>query len=78
MLGREVNLPADLIFPSSAVKEDPPSTHQYVSDLACSLENAHEVARQNLKTCQKRMNKDYDLRQLVHSYETVRRGKDWE
>ena len=26
MLGREVNLPADLIFPSSAAKKDPPST----------------------------------------------------
>ena len=36
--------------------------------LSSKLERAHEVARANLKTAQKRMKKSYDLRQLVYNY----------
>ena len=63
MLGREVNQPVDLLFPTKATEM---SADQYVEK---SLKKAHDVARRNLKTTQERMKRDYDLKTYVRVYD---------
>ena len=46
MLGREVNLPADLMFPTDQKPVEQQTIHQYVQRLIDSLEVAHRTARQ--------------------------------
>ena len=66
MLGREVNIPADLMFPPK--QKDPKGVEEYVTDLAGLIRKAHEVARNSLKTSQKAMKRNYDLRVLQRTY----------
>jgi transposase InsO family protein len=67
MLGREVNTPADLMF--GDVRKDPPvDIEAYVLDLERATQMAHETARSRLKTSEKRMKRDYDLKEFTRSY----------
>ena len=68
MLGREVNIPANLMF-SSSTPVATMEVHHYVSELVQNLQQVHELARTELKQSQKRMKKNYDLRILERSYE---------
>jgi hypothetical protein len=54
MLGREIGLPAELMFgsPGNTVQ---PEGDQYVGELQTAIEGAHRVARETLKQAQKRM-----------------------
>ncbi|KAH3831633.1 hypothetical protein DPMN_104903 [Dreissena polymorpha] len=66
MLGREVNIPAQLMFPHvSARRED---HAEYVSTLIENIQQAHDTARRTLKTSMKRMKRNYDLRVLQRPY----------
>ncbi len=67
MLGRETNLPADLIFEGS-VSRMPETADEYVKELEASIIRAHKIARDNLKVSQKRMKRQYDVRILQNSY----------
>ena len=67
VLGREVNLPADLVFPFP----QQPNTNtlpEYVSELEQTLKQTHKMAREVLITTQKIMKKNYDLRALAKKY----------
>ena len=66
MLGREVNIPAELMFPPK--QKDPQGTEEYVNDLAVQIRKAHEMARKTLKTIQRAMKRSYDLRILQRTY----------
>ena len=55
------------MFPLAGEKSQNPGN--YVGKLTANLQNAHEVARSNLKTTTKRMKRDYDLRILERNYE---------
>lgn len=66
MLGREVNTPAHLMFPLPAKQFT--SEDEYVSSLVQSLQNAHKTAREHLKTTQKNMKRNYDLKIMLRSY----------
>ena len=66
MLGREVNTPAQLMFPS--VKEKHEDYDEYVSSLVETMKSAHDCARSTLKTSLKRMKRNYDLRVLQRPY----------
>lgn len=66
MLGREVNTPAQLMFP--CVKEKYEDYGEYVSGLMENMKKAHDCARSNLKTSFKRMKRYYDLRVLQRQY----------
>ena len=66
MLGREVNTPAQLMFPN--VKRKHEDYGEYVSGLMKTMENAHECAKSTLKTSLKRMKRSYDLRVLRRPY----------
>ena len=67
MLGREINLPAHLMFPHPATKTT--DVNEYVAKLTSSIQKAHDTARKTLKTSLHRMKRDYDLRVLERSYE---------
>jgi hypothetical protein len=66
MLGREVSIPADLVFrpPETIASSD---HEDYVSRLQESIRTAHEVARDVLKTHQVHMKRDYDVK--IHTRE---------
>ena len=66
MLGREVNIPAQLMFPMVTKKNE--DVEDYAQDLISSLQSAHTSARTNLKTSGKRMKRNYDLRVLLRPY----------
>lgn len=61
MLGREINQPADLFFrpPETGQPVDPDN---YVEKLQEKIRFANETARKFLKTSQKNMKRDYDIR----------------
>ena len=72
MLGREVNTPADLMFPPKHHGEQSlpqQSPHEYIQGLVSTMERAHETARQSMKTASNRMKRNYDLRILERNYE---------
>ena len=66
MLGREVNIPADLMFPADLPTVANPD--EYIQELENATLSAHKAARDNLKTAQMRMKRDYDLKILEHTY----------
>ena len=67
MLGREVNMPAHLMFPHTGEKCE--NIDSYVTNLTTNLQKAHETARNSLKTATKRLKRNYDLRLLERNYE---------
>ena len=66
MLGREINLPAHLMFPFPS--KNSPSLDQFVTELIEDVQIAHETARDTLKTTTRRMKRDYDLKIREKSY----------
>ena len=66
MLGREVNTPAQLMFP--CVKEKHEDYGEYVAGLMDNIKKAHNCARSTLKTSLKQMKRYYDLRILQRPY----------
>ena len=67
MLGREINLPADLIFKPSR-EEKYEDEEEYVAKLRTKLRTAHEIARETLQTTQETMKRDYDIKMNLHEY----------
>ena len=67
MLGREINMPVDLIFPGPEPAETV-EYEKYVSDLVTQIQAAHEIAREKLKTSQAIAKRDYDLKAFTRSY----------
>ena len=67
MLGREVNTPADLLYPAQT--GDPLDLEAYVVDLEQALQTAHKTARGRLRTSEERMKRDYDLKVYSRAYE---------
>ena len=66
MLGREVTLPSDLLFPYHAAEELNPV--EYVQDMQKRLTDCYHRARQHLKSASKSQKKIYDTRVVEHSY----------
>jgi ribosomal protein L21E len=69
MLGREVNTPACLMFPLNPNREGPKNPEDFVADLVCTMQEAHNTARKTLKTSMKRMKRNYDLRLMTRQFE---------
>ena len=67
MLGREINMPVDLRFPGPDA-EDSEDHESYVNDLVSHIQEAHEIAREKLKSGQAIMKRDYDLKVHEHTY----------
>lgn len=68
MLGREVNQPADILFPMKKPVHEV-SPFQYIAELEKAMKTAHEVARKHLKASQERMKRNYDLKVYTKAFE---------
>ena len=68
MLGREVRLPAEIMYASPTTGEDISSYGEYVDKVRSRLEKAHEVAREFLGKNAKRQKEHYDAKSLLNSY----------
>ena len=69
MLGRELNTPAEIMFPIN--NQEPTTTEQHAIRLQNALQEAHQIARDTLKVELKRMKQNYDLKMHTQTY---RRG----
>lgn len=67
MLGREVNVPAHVMFPH--MKDNSANADDFVAKLTGQMQQAHDTARTTLKTSLNRMKRNYDLRILERQYE---------
>ena len=69
MLGREVRLPAELVFGRTPVSDGEPQSYgEYVSMLRKRLEHAHDVARTHLEAATKRQKQYYDAGRTFHQF----------
>jgi ribosomal protein L21E len=66
MLGREINVPVDLIFPGPQPEDS--DYDRYVSELVTQIQETHELARDKLKTSQALYKRDYDVKTFTKSY----------
>jgi len=62
MLGRESNTPLDLLYGRPEEEKEEPRYCDYVEDQQKKLEEAYELARNQLKTTAKRAKKLYDMK----------------
>ena len=69
MLGKEVNLPASLMFPTVNAQEREKDKDGYVQQLEEKLLEVHSIARDTLRESQKRQKRDFDLRLQEHKYQ---------
>ncbi|MEX1347567.1 MAG: RNase H-like domain-containing protein, partial [Desulfobacterales bacterium] len=67
IFGHEINTAADAMFPLP--KQNYADYDEYVSTIIKSLQLAHEIARDKLKTNLKRMKRYHDLKVLERNYE---------
>ena len=66
MFGREVNIPADLLFPPPA--DDGLTTPEYVEEMREHLTDCYNRARQHLKSAAKSQKRNYDTRIVEHTF----------
>ena len=69
MMGREVRVPAEVMFGSSTKGEEMTSYGQFVDWLKRRMQCAHDVARAHLKTTAKRQKDQYDAKSSLIKYE---------
>ena len=67
MLGREVTMPVDLVFPGPEPIDDL-DYGDYLTKLVKHIQTAHEIARDKLKTSQSVAKRDYDLKAFTRSF----------
>ena len=68
MLGREVNLPVDILFPRPSHQETF-ETHEYVSNMRDKMQQCYDIARDCLERAAIRQKRDHDTRVLENQYE---------
>ena len=70
-MGREVKLPAELVFGSTNTYngEEITSYRDYVDILRAKLQHAHEIARKNMSAAVKRSKEHYDAKFAFHRYQ---------
>ena len=68
MLGREVNLPVHLVFPTPRA-EGATCTTDYVAKLQERLERCFDLARQNLRQAASRQQRRHDTRVVQHPFQ---------
>ena len=70
MLGRELTMPAHLIYRQSFCQggTEKENTEGFLSTLEGNLTEAHEVARTTLKMNQRQQKRNYDVRLRSHQY----------
>ena len=74
-LGREIRLPADLVYGVEDGETETVDEYEYIQSLKDHMPMAHEVARKYLKANVKRSKGAYDTRAVFHNYQPG--DKDW-
>ena len=71
MMGREVRLPAELVFGSIGTYQDQEITSygEYVDFLRTRMQHAHDVARKHLDSAAKRSSEIYNTKVAVNKYD---------
>jgi hypothetical protein len=69
MLGREVRLPAEVIFGSGTTEGEIEHYPEFVENLKERMQKAHEVARQHLQRYACRQKAGYDAKVAVNAYQ---------
>jgi hypothetical protein len=69
MLGREINLPLQIVCPLPAQENRKP-VNEYTYNFQQRLEEAYHTARQHLMATAERQKNDYDTRLTKHTYKT--------
>ena len=67
-LGRETDLPVDLLYPPPPVESDDRSTNEYVAELKYRLKTVHEMARNSLMEAGQKQKLAYDRKVSKHTY----------
>ena len=71
MLGREVRLPAEIVFGSTTHSADTVTSYgQYVQNIKQKMQKAHEICRENLHKCAIRQKCRSDSDKQFHTYKT--------
>ena len=69
MLGREVRLPAELMFCSSTTEGTGISSYgEYVETIKSRIQHAHDIARANLGKAAERQKQDYDAKISINRF----------
>ena len=69
MMGREVNLPTQIMFGVPPSNEEPSSMPEYVTNLREKINYIHDFARLHLRSNMVTQQKDYDTRIVKNNYE---------
>ncbi len=70
MLGREVRLPAEIVFGSGTSSRETVSTYgEYVTKLKNKMQTAHRICRENMDCKAKRQKEAYNTKQSFTKYE---------
>ncbi|XP_053388273.1 uncharacterized protein LOC128551439 [Mercenaria mercenaria] len=69
MLGREVYMPADLVFPTIEKEQEEADYTDYVGQLEQGIKTAHETARKILKSNVEVMKRNYDVKLYMRQYD---------
>ena len=67
-LGRETDLPVDLLYPPPPVESDDCSTNEYVAELKYRLKTVHEMARNSFMEAGQKQKLAYDRKVSKHTY----------
>lgn len=70
MLGREVNLPADILTGTANTNSEDLQPAERVLKLDSIMKEAYSIARQNIQTTQRRQKRIYDIRANENYFET--------
>jgi len=68
MMGREVNLPIDIMIADTQPSSEPPIPSVYVKDLRKKMMLIHQQARESMQSAQHRQKRDYDVRLNQNTY----------
>ena len=66
-LGRETDLPVDLLYPPPSVESDDRSTNEYVAELKYRLKTVHKMARNSLMEAGQKQKLAYDRKVSKHT-----------
>ncbi|KAH3789857.1 hypothetical protein DPMN_168046 [Dreissena polymorpha] len=69
VLGREIRLPADVMFGHIKVANETGNQSDFAVQIRGRMRRAHEVARRHLEANAKRSKEVYDVRLSFHKYE---------
>ncbi len=67
-LGREIRLPADLVYKHDDPSQQEPTFGEHVTVIRERMQHAHEIARRHLGSSAKRSKARYDIRTSYHDY----------